>query len=287
MRSVNRFDQKPAARGFSLIEMMVVIVIVSIVIAAVLTQVNQTQQRASAEQGKLDQFQAARNFVDQISTDARQMGYPNLRNFDVSGTAFTSLPLSGTLPFYSDSNQLAAGLLKLTNNQLIFEGDVDGSGKVRIVTYTINGDGACATCLERAQVTKTTGTANTNSGYLTWAQGVITSGGAAVYSAEIQNVQNATSTTNPIFKAYDDGGNPLPASMDFGSDPTNIAKTRTIQITLDVSDPTKLDPKTGQALEATITSRVQVVNCSMATTSAALAAAGIVQGNSGIQLACQ
>jgi prepilin-type N-terminal cleavage/methylation domain-containing protein len=258
-----------AARGFSLLEMMVVVVIVSIVIAAVLTQVDQTQQRAAADEGKLDQFQAARNFVDQISSDARQMGYPNFHNFDTS----TWVVPSG---MYIDNSQVAGGLLKLTTNQLIFEGDVDGSGNVSIVSYTINGDGACSNCLERAQATKIASTATTNAGYLTAAQALIT---AAGYTAEIQNVQNATSATRPIFKAYNSAGAALPASMDIGTDPTDIANVRSIQITLDVADPLKVDPKTQQPLEANIASLVQVVNCSMATTG--LATAG------GIQLTCQ
>jgi prepilin-type N-terminal cleavage/methylation domain-containing protein len=263
MKTLDDFRRRPTARGFTLIEMMVVIVIVSIVIAAVLTQVNQTQQRATAEEGKLDQFQAARTFIGQISSDAREMGYPNIHNFDVS---------AWTLPQYIDDHRVGGGLLKLTPSQLIFEGDVDGSGNVSIVSYTVNGDGACANCLERAQVMKTDSAATDNSDYLTWAEGLVS---AAGYSAEIQNVQN----TNNIFTAYDYSGNALPASMDIGSDPTDIAKTRMIQISLDVSDPTKLDPKTRQALEANMTTRVQVVNCSMAT--AGWATPG------GLQLTCQ
>ncbi|GEM_PF-1804936 len=273
MKRAETARTRPAQRGFSLIEMMVVVIIVSIVVAAVLTQVDQTQQRATAEQGKLDQFQAARNFVDQISSDVRQMGYPNLHNFDTTTAIWTALPAN----MYIDSNQVAGGLLKLTPNQLVFEGDVDGSGNVSIVSYTVNGDGACANCLERAQATKaTSASAGSNSAYLTWAQGLITVAG---FTAEIRNVQNVSSATNPIFKAYDYAGNALPASMDIGGDPTDIAKARSIQISLDISDPTKIDPKTNQALEANITSRVQIVNCSMATTG--LSTPG------GLQLTCQ
>lgn len=269
MKAVNRLTRRPA-RGFSLIEMMVVIIIVSIVIAAVLTQVNQTQQRATAEQGKLDQFQAARNFVDQISADARQMGYPNIHNVDS-----TTLGIAAGSPYF-DSTQVAAGLLKLTNNQLVFEGDVDGSGAVSIVSYTINGDGACATCLERAQVAKTANATVSNSAYLTAALALVTTGS---YSAQIQNVQNATSATNPIFRAFDSTGAAIALPIDIGTSAVNIANVRTIQISLDVSDPTKVDPKTNQALEANITSRVQIVNCSMATTG--LSTPG------GLQLTCQ
>lgn len=262
MKPLDKFRRRPAARGFTLIEMMVVVAIISIVVAAVLTQVDQTQQRATAQEGKLDQFQAARTFIGQISSDAREMGYPNIHNFDTR--AWT--------PPYIDNYQVAGGLLKLTPSQLIFEGDVDGSGNVSIVSYTVDGDGACANCLERAQVTKTVSPATDNSSYLTWAEGQVA---AAGYTAEIQNVQNL----NSIFTAYDYKGGALPQSMDIGSDPSDIARTRIIQISLDVSDPSKLDPKTRQPLEANMRTRVQVVNCSMATTGLAIAG--------GLQLTCQ
>lgn len=259
MKRVKGLGPKPAAlqfsRGFSLLEMMFVITIISIVVAAILTQVEQVQQRAAAEQGKLDQFQDARNFVDQIAIDARQMGYPNFHNFDISQGVWQS-------PLTYDS-RLAVGLVKLTDNSLRFEGDIDGSGTVREVSYKVNGDGNCGTCLERAQVAKSNG------------DPLSQAPAAADYTAEIQNVQN----TSSIFTAFDDSGATIALPIDITNNAASVAKVRVIQISLDVSDPTKLDPKTGQALEANITSRVQVVNCSMATT-------GLTTGG-GIQLTCQ
>lgn len=270
--SMKELGSKTAELGFSLIEMMIVIVIVSIVVAAVLAQVNQTQQRATAEQNKLDQFAAARNFVDQIAIDARQMGYPNIRNFDVTfprATAPNCLNGSGTKAWISTGNYmydcgLAVGLVKITNNSLRFEGDVDGSGNVYEVSYKINGDGNCASCLERAQVLKMH-----NQDPLAQAPA------ANTYTTEIQNVQNTTS----IFTAYDDKGQPVTLPVDTTSGAT-LAGIRTIQISLDVSDPSQRDPQTHQAIEANITSRVQVVNCSMA-------AQGLFSTTGGIQLTCQ
>jgi prepilin-type N-terminal cleavage/methylation domain-containing protein len=260
--------------GFSLIEMMVVIVIVSIVVAAVLAQVNQTQQRATAEQDKLDQIQVARSFVDQIAVDVRQLGYPNSHNFDVLQGAWQN-PLKNDV-------RIAAGLVKLTPNSLRFEGDVDGSGNISVVSYAINGDGNCATCLERAQVLKVNGdpltgqTNLTNSSY----DPAIAGNGAA----EIQNVQNANSVGNPIFTAFKSDGTQIALPIDIDNNPALVAQVRVIQISLDVSDPTQLDPQTRQRLEANITSRVQIVNCSMAGSAAAL---GIAQVAGGIQLVCQ
>lgn len=265
MESMTKRRSKAADSGFSMVEMLMVIIIVSIVVTAVLAQVNQTQQRATAEQNKLDQFAAARNFVDQIATDVRQMGYPNSHSFDVSQGTWQN-------PLKNDS-RIAAGLVKLTSNSIQFEGDVDGSGQVSIVSYAVNGDGACATCLERAQVTpKANG------------DPVAQAPATGAYTAEIQNVQNASSTSNPIFKAFDVTGAPITLPIDIDNNPALVAKVRVIQVSLDVSDPSQFDPKTGQALEARLGTRVQVVNCSMAGSASAL---GISQIAGGAQLVCQ
>lgn len=269
MNALSQVPQFQQSRGFSLLEMMVVIVIVSIVIGAVLTQVEQTQRRAATEQGTLDQFQDAQNFVDQIATDIHQMGYPNIHSFDITTWATP----------YVNNNQIAAGLVSLSPTQIIFEGDMDGSGNVSIVSYAVNGDGKCAKCLERAEIQyKPTGiTAASNAAYVTAIKALLTTG---TYSAEIQNVQNTAS----IFKAYDSSGNALASSFDMGTNAATTAQARAIQISLDVSDPTKVDPKTRQSLEANITSRAQIVNCSMAGSAATL---GITQVGGGIQLLCQ
>jgi prepilin-type N-terminal cleavage/methylation domain-containing protein len=244
------------SRGFSLIELMVVVVIVTLVLGAILSQVEQVQQRAAAERGKVDDFQQARDFLDQIFNDARQMGYPNARNFDVSSGVWQS-------PLVKDQ-RLAAGLVKLTTGQLEFQGDVDGSGTVSVVSYMVNGNGNCSTCIQRAQVSKVNGDPLTGQTNLT----------SSAYTVEVQNVQN----TNSIFSAYDGLGNSIALPIDITSNASAIANVRVIQIKLKIASPTSVDPKTGQQLEADIDGGVEVVNCSMATTG--------LQVN-GIQVSCQ
>src|SRR5437016_14642529 len=68
--------------GFSLMETMVVLVIVLGISAAIFQTINMTTQRSSTEQTKLDMFQEAREFMDQMSRDLRQAGYPNIHNID-------------------------------------------------------------------------------------------------------------------------------------------------------------------------------------------------------------
>jgi len=246
-------------RGFSLIELMAVIAILSVVTAAILTQLEQVQQRAVAEQGKVDDFQQARDFLDQISRDTRQMGYPNIRNF--------STPTGGWSSSSINDCRLAAGLVKLTSSQLEFQGDVDGSGNVSVVSYMVNGNGNCSTCIQRAQVKKfcPAGDPLTGQSNLT----------ASSYSVEVQNVKN----TSSIFTAYDASGNSITLPIDITNNATSVANVRVIQVSLSIASPNAVDPKTGQQLEADIGGRVQVLNCSMATT-------GLVSATN-IQLTCQ
>jgi prepilin-type N-terminal cleavage/methylation domain-containing protein len=257
MKAIRHHTPQTPFRGFSLIELMAVIAILSVVSAAILTQLEQVQQRAVAEQGKVDDFQQARDLLDQIARDTRQMGYPNIRNFSPPSGGWTS-------PLVNNPG-LAAGLVKLTSTQLEFQGDVDGSGNVSVVSYMVNGNGNCSTCIQRAQVLKVLGDPLTGQSNLT----------ASAYSVEVQNVQNTTS----IFTAYDASGNSVALPIDITSSPTSVANVRVIQVNLSIASPSAVDPKTGQQLEADIGGRVQVLNCSMATT-------GLVSATN-IQLTCQ
>src|SRR5438128_9227838 len=106
----------PNARGFSLMETMIVLVIVLSITAAIFQVINMTTIRTATEQNKLDMFQEAREFMDQMTRDLRQAGYPNPRLMDTS--LFTS-------PIINDLHA-AAGIVKIDDGELIFEGDVDG-----------------------------------------------------------------------------------------------------------------------------------------------------------------
>jgi prepilin-type N-terminal cleavage/methylation domain-containing protein len=245
------------ASGFSLVEMMVVLAVISLVLGAILTQVGQLQQRAVAEQGKVDDFQQARDFLDQLFRDTRQMGYPNVHSFDISQGTWQS-------PLIKD-HRLAAGLVKLSATQLEFQGDVDGSGNVSVVSYMVNGSGSCATCIQRAQVLKVDGDAVSGQTNLA----------STAYNVEVQNLQN----TSAVFTAFDVQGNSITLPIDIDNNPTTVANVRIIQVQLKIASPSAVDPKTGQQLEADIEGRVQVVNCSMATT-------GLAQP-SGVQISCQ
>jgi prepilin-type N-terminal cleavage/methylation domain-containing protein len=265
MRATQRRENKDRIRGFSLIELMVVVVMISLVLAAILSQVRQVQQRAAAEQGRVDDFQQARDFMAQIVRDGRQMGYPNVHSFDTTVGTWQN-------PLINDS-RIATGIIRVTSTRLDLEGDVDGTGTVSIVSYAINGDGLCVTCMERAQVPKVNGNPLTEANAIA----------AASYVQLVQNVQNGA---NPVFAAFDALGNAIALPVDINASPTKVAQVRVLSVSLNVSNPTSIDPQTQRRLEADITGNIQVVNCSMAATQTQLQGAGVtIPGK--VELTCQ
>src|SRR6185436_19119049 len=109
--------------GFSLIELMIVMIMVMAISGVILQVINLASARSAGEQAKTDVFQEAREFMDQMSRDLRQAGYPSPRNMDPS--VFTQSP-------YINDLQAAAGLVLVSATDLKFEGDTDGTGTVKV-----------------------------------------------------------------------------------------------------------------------------------------------------------
>src|SRR5713226_10085689 len=102
--------------GFSLLELMVAVLILGIVTGGIFAQIDLAQQRAFSEQVKLDNFQEARDFVDQFFRDVNQIGYPNSRMVDTNPLTTSWVPLL-TLPLIND-NRMAIGLVKIDANEI-------------------------------------------------------------------------------------------------------------------------------------------------------------------------
>jgi len=234
---------KSAASGFSLIEMMIVLAILLTITASIFQVINTSTQRSSAEQTKLDMFQEAREFMDQMSRDLRQAGYPSPRNVDAS--------LLTQNPIIKDKDA-AAGLVKVDTGDLWFEGDVDGTGAVSVIKYhlDVSTSNNCP-CLKRSQLPKVDGDP--------LIEGV---GGQteASYQVEVQGVL----MTNPnIFSAYNNGGAVgLPVTISSGSGVT-IAGVDTVQATLSLQA-AAVDPQTHQKPVTTLVTTVRLSNCSQA-----------------------
>lgn len=239
-------------RGFTLLEMMISIVILSLVVGAVLSQMNLAQERMTSEQTKLDDFQQARDFVDQFFRDINQIGDPNIRMFDPTKIAPAfAVPLAPPYqsPVFND-NRLAVGLVRIDNTSIEFEGSMNGTGTVQSVQYQVNGSGACALCLQRSQVDKANNVAP-------WNQ-------ATNWGTEVNDV-----LSNPIFKYYDVNGvqippGNLPIDISTAAGATTIATVKTIQISLRIQNPAKTDMQNGQPIESVFEGLVSLNNCSMA-----------------------
>lgn len=238
---MNRKRKRDRQCGFSLLEMLLVITILGIVSAGILMQMDMAQQRASTEQVKLDNFQQARDFVDQLFRDLNQAGYPNSRMVD-NTTGWLANPMV-------NDNRLAVGLVKVDANEIRFEGDINGSGVVKSIDYELNGSGNCALCLQRSEVDKVAGIAPTAQAQ-NWGTSV-----------------NDVDTTNPVFTYFLANGtqvDPATLPLDMNTAPATIASIKTIQISLTVRNPSVVDPKTGQAIENTFQGLLTLNNCSMA-----------------------
>lgn len=225
-----------AQSGFSLLELMIVVVLVLIVTGAVFQVISLATERSATEQTKLDMFQEAREFMDQMSRDLRQAGYPSPRNVDQS--LFTQNPIM-------NDRHASAGLTKIAGGDLWFEGDMDGSGVISIVQYHLDTSTAngCP-CLKRSQLDKVDGDP-------------LVGQTPAAYQIEVQGVQNTD-----VFAAYNNGvAVGLPA--DITSNGIVIAGIDTIQATLTLHAAV-IDPKTRIKPVTTLITTVRLNNCSQA-----------------------
>jgi prepilin-type N-terminal cleavage/methylation domain-containing protein len=222
-------------KGFSMLELLIVLVVLLIITGAVFQVIKLTTERSSTEQTKLDMVQEAREFMDQMSRDLRQAGYPNQRNFGPG--VLTTTP--------SEDLRVAAGLIKVGYDELWFEADVDGLGAVSVIRYYLDTSPTnnCP-CLKRSQLPKVQGNPYTGQT-------------APVYQVEVQGVTNTS-----IFTAFNNGAL-LPLPLNFNANPMAMAGLDTIQAVLSLQGAT-IDLKTRTKPTTTLVTTVRLNNCSMA-----------------------
>ena len=227
-------------RGHTLVELLVALGILGLVTAGVFGQLNTAAQRIYTEQVKVDNFDQARDFVDQFFRDINQIGYPNGRIV----TGLTNV----TNPDPRTNARVAVGLVKITPTSIWFEGDINATGVVQEVQYQINGSGNCALCFQRSAVPKVDGTPQL-------AQFAI-----ADWGTEVNDL-----ITPVIFTYFDANGNQITAiPADIASSPTVLAQVKTIHISLTIQDPNVTDPKTHQQIQTSFEGEVSLNNCSLA-----------------------
>lgn len=88
----------PSSSGFSLIELMVVLVIFLIVTGAVFGLLNVAQVRYRSEQQFLDSLQGARTGIEQLTRDIHRAGFPALNAYDTAAHTPPSLWIVSGVP---------------------------------------------------------------------------------------------------------------------------------------------------------------------------------------------
>ena len=160
--------------GFSLIELVVTMGIFTIIMGVMFQQIQQAQHSSVAERAKLDMFQESRAFMDLISRDLHEAGYPSSRSFApgvLDGEPDAAQEsVCGGFPCRRRPDESGPG-------DLWFEGDVDGNGTVSVVQYRVEPDGNNCPCLRRSQQPKTS---------------IDPLAQVPVYQVEVQNVRNGT-----------------------------------------------------------------------------------------------
>src|SRR5438067_445416 len=168
--------------GFSLIELLIAVIILMIIMGSVMGQVTAIHRRSRAEESKLDIIQEAREYMDQLTRDLHQAGYPNVGMYD---------PTLLTAANWINDQRVAMRLVAIGPSWIFFEGDVDGSGQVSVVRYQLVGgslESIRCPCIQRAQLTPKF-TANPFVGQ------------PVTYHVIVENV------TNFAITAYDQNGN--------------------------------------------------------------------------------
>jgi hypothetical protein len=220
-----------------MVEFMISILLLLAMTTAIFGIVKKALTRSATEQSKLDMFQSSREFMDQLSRDLHQAGYPNPQNYT-----------AGTLIIPNSSDHRAAvGLVKVASGDLWFEGDVDGSGVVSVVQYHLDTStaGGCP-CLRRSQIVKSDADP--------------LSQGSPNFQVEVQGVQNTD-----IFSAYQGSstGAGVTLPVDFTNDGATIAEIDTVRAVLTVQSSYK-DSETNLKPTSTLVTTVRLNNCSQA-----------------------
>lgn len=230
-------------RGFSLIEVMIALLIMTILMGVAMEQISVIQQRYKTEEAKIDTFQTAREFMDQMVRDLHNTGFPNKKMYKPN-------ILGGS---YQQSIYNAVGLVFVSPAKVQFEGDIDGDGVVDSVVYQLqtstsgNGNANCP-CVKRSAINK--------------AAGVEPSAQSPVFNTQVENV-----VSTALFSFFDASGNPVSVpgagltKANFDpydlTDPVN--QIFTIKIQLQVQGAIA-DPKTGVKPQIALNSTAQIAN---------------------------
>jgi prepilin-type N-terminal cleavage/methylation domain-containing protein len=238
-------------RGFSLLEMMIVIAILTIVLGIVVEGIAKMQQRNFAESAKVDTVQETRDFVDQMVRDIHSVGYPPTR-------------LAVNNPNCTNIDTVSCGVILFSSTSLVYEGDLDGSGTVYRVFMDLvpSASGTCPCTLRRGAISKTQALGGTTPTYFTQVNGVLNSGdgtGNSTYSVTLPgSLSYSAYSTTDVFNAYDQNAAPY-GSCNNALIPNDCSGIRSVQISINVA-PQFADPTLNTYAVVDITSKARLNN---------------------------
>jgi len=273
-------------KGFSLLELLVVVAVFTVLTGAVFELLTVAQQRYRAESEFLDSFQSARLGIDQMTRDVHAAGFPPANSFQVpppansvASTPFAWSPnYQGLPPVNPGCTAPAPGAVGTCGNpngfDLIIETTPQPGAGVQWIRYALGGPGLPATAqvpttLYRGVTAKVAGQdplVATNAVLVPYVENVMNNAPAAQMAA-IQAAYPTMFPGNnavPVFQYYFDpndtnapcAAQPALPTPQVASAPPCILE---VDITLIVQSVSP-DPKTGRPRVGTLTARAIRVN---------------------------
>lgn len=177
-------------RGFTLIEMMITVAVLTIVLGTVVSYISRLQRISKTQETTVDSADESRMFLDNIERELHQAGYPSQRMYLKTGLNATP----------ANDIHVGAGLVSISKWNLYIEGDFDNDGAVEDVRYTLlDNTGAiaiagssCPCTLQRTQKTKAAGVP-----------------GTTISDADVLNAAIATPVLNNVINSGDGTGGSL------------------------------------------------------------------------------
>jgi len=209
-------------QGFSLLELLIAVVILTIVLGVVASGVVELQKSNTTQAVNVDLTQESRQFMDQVVQDLHQAGFPSSSMFDLTTSA-------------ANPNLYAVGLVQVHTDLIQYEGDVDGTGVSEVFVQLSPPGGPCPCTLRRGAVSKA----------------LYAGGTLPTYYTEVDGVMNLN-----VFTAYDFAGNSISLPCDAGTCAT-IKNIKNIGLLLNVQSNTP-NPTTGAYTNITVSTEAKI-----------------------------
>ena len=228
------------ASGFTLLESMVSLLVLTVIVGAIFLQLQKAQANYKVEGQKLDLAQQDREFIDQFTRDLHQAGYPTPASLNITNLNAVIDPAGG------NPNLVSAGITAISSTNLTMEGDLDGTGVIKVVNYNFSPGAGCPGALPCVLRT------------------VTTKGGGAAGTAYVE-VQNLVANSG-VFTALDNQGQVVGLPQTLNANATtgnpsykNLRKIKAVNVSLTLQT-TGRNVNGGAAPQVTMTGTARLPN---------------------------